>query len=162
MACVSAETETDLMIAERGLPVVNFLDSADCPFDNNVPNCFHFSENAVFTRAPRIPVIVEGVWVPMLLDTGAEVTIVSSSFLQRLFPDREFPNQERKVRSLGGNHIAIKGPVTLTIEICGIALSHPVYYRENVPTFMLGYDVVSAVALDIDTESICVWSKLTV
>lgn len=50
----------------------------------------------------------------------------------------------------------------LTVELCGIVLCHPVYYCENVQTFLLGYDVVSATALVIDTEAKCVWSKLTV
>ena len=49
--------------------------------------------------------------------TGAEVTILSTNFLHRLFPGQEFPDRGRSVRSLGGNHIAVKGPVTLTIEI---------------------------------------------
>jgi len=71
-ACVSAETQTN--------QIVNFLDSAECSFDDDVPNCFHFHNDAAFVRSPRIPVTVEGVRVPMLLDTGAEVTILSSSF----------------------------------------------------------------------------------
>jgi len=51
----------------------------------------------------------------MLLDTGAEVTILSTNFLRRFFPDQEFPDRGRSARSLGGNHIAVKGPALLTI-----------------------------------------------
>ena len=35
----------------------------------------------------------------MLLDTGAEVTILSMNFLHRLFPGQEFPDRGRSVRS---------------------------------------------------------------
>jgi len=58
-----------MTIVEKNRPVVNFLDSAECPSDDDVPNCFHLINNLVYARSPRIPVIVEGVRVPMLLDT---------------------------------------------------------------------------------------------
>ena len=95
----------------------------------------------------------------MLLDTGAAVTIFSSDFLNRLYPGQEFPNRGRTVRSLGGNHISVKGPVTLTIEICCRILSHPVYFCDGASTPMLGYDAISAASLVIDTEARQIWSK---
>ena len=98
----------------------------------------------------------------MLLDTGAEVTILSSDFLNRLCPGQEFPDRGRTVRSLGGNHISVKGPVTLTIEICCRILSHPVYFCDGASTPLLGFDAISAASLVIDTESRHVWSKDTV
>ena len=49
----------------------------------------------------------------------------------------------------------------MTIQICGVTLSHPVYFCENVRTFLLCYDVVSAAALVIDTDARCVYSKFT-
>ena len=100
--------------------------------------------------------------MPMLLDTGAEVTILSTNFLRRLFPGQEFPDRGRSVRSLGGNHIAVKGPVMLTTEICCQVLQHPVYFCDGATTPLLGYDVVSAASLVIDIEVRQVWSKHTV
>ena len=98
---------------------MNFLDSADCPpTDDYIPNCYPLGDATDFVRSPWVPVIIEGVRVPMLLDTGVEVTILSSDFLNRLCPGQEFPDRGRTVRSLGGNHISVKGPDTLTIEIC--------------------------------------------
>ena len=38
-------------------------------------------------------VVIEGVRVPMLLDTGAEVTILPSDFLNRLCPGQELPDR---------------------------------------------------------------------
>jgi len=95
----------------------------------------------------------------MLLDTGAEVTILPSDFLNRLCPGQEFPDKGRTVRSLGGNHISVKGPITLTIEICCRILSHQVYFCDGASTPLLGYDAISAASLVIDTEARQIWSK---
>jgi len=66
-ACVFAVTQSDLTV-ERSQPVVNFLDVAECPFVDNIPNCFPLGDDMVVARSPWVPVIVEGVRVPMLLD----------------------------------------------------------------------------------------------
>jgi len=50
----------------------------------------------------------------------------------------------------------------LTIEICCQVLQHPVYFCDGATTPLLGYDVVSAASLVIDTEARQVWSKHTV
>ena len=116
VACASVETQTVPLTVERGQPVVNFLDSADCsPTNDGVPNCYPLGDNVDFVRSPWVPVTIEGVRVPMLLDSVAEVTILSYDFLNRLCPGQEFPDKGRMVRSLGGNHLSVKGPVTLKI-----------------------------------------------
>jgi len=66
------------------------------------------------------------------------------------------------VRSLGGNHLSVKGPVTLTVEICCRILAHPVYFCDGVTTPLLGFDAISAASLVIDTEARQIWSKDTV
>jgi len=145
---------------ERGQPVVNVLNSDDCPpTDDYIPNCYPLGDATDFVQSPWVPVIIEGVRVPMLLDTGAEVTILSSDFLSRLCPGQEFPDKGRTVRSLGGNHISVKGPITLTVEICCRILSHPVYFCDGASTPLLGYDAISAASLVIDTEARQIWSK---
>jgi len=50
----------------------------------------------------------------------------------------------------------------LTIEICCQVLRQPVYFCDGVTTPLLGYDVVAAASLVIDTEARQVWSKHTV
>ena len=75
VACASAETQTDPLTVERGQPIVNFLNSADFPpIEDCIPNCYPLGDATDFVRSPWVPVIIEGVRVPMLLDTGAEVT----------------------------------------------------------------------------------------
>ena len=63
---------------------------------------------------------------------------------------------------MGGNHISVKGPVILTIEICCRILSHPVYFCDGASTPLLGFEAISAASLVIDTEARQIWSKDTV
>ena len=84
---------------------------------------------------------------------------LSTKFMQDLFSDHELPLQSREVRSLGGGLVKIKGPIILTVEVCSLILQHPFYYYDGNTTFLMGYDLISAAALTIDSESRCVWSK---
>jgi len=158
MVCV--EAQTTLGAVDSDPITVNFLNGyVSEDDDENLPICFHFQNKQVFARSPRIPVRVEGIRVPMLMDTGAEVTIVSTAFVRHLFPDAPLPSHGREVRSLAGTRTALRGPISLEIQLCGLNFSHPVYFCENVHTFLLGYDVISTAGLVIDAESRQVWSK---
>jgi len=96
-------TQTDVITVNRNLPVVGFLENTECTLEeSDIPNCYHFGANTNFVRSPKIPVVVEGVRVPMIIDTGAEVSILSTKFMQDLFSGHELPLQSREVRSLGG------------------------------------------------------------
>ena len=156
------ETQTTLGVVDRDPVTVDFIDGyVSDEDDDNLPICFHFRNKHVFARSPRIPVRIEGIRVPMLVDTGAEVTIVSTVFVQHLFRDAPLPNHGREARSLAGTRTALSCPISLTIQLYGLNFSHPVYFCENVRTFLLGYDVISTAGLVIDTESRNVWSKFT-
>ena len=106
--------------------------------------------------------MIEGVRVPIMLDTGAEVSVLSTKFVGDLFPDRDIPSVSRDVRVLGGQLVRIKGPIKLKVEICGLVLEHPFYFYDNNPTFLMGFDLmISAAALTIDSANRCVWSQHT-
>jgi len=78
-------TQTDVITVNRKHPVVGFLENTECTLEeSDIPNCYHFGTNASFVRSPKIPVVVEGVRVPMIIDTGAEVSILSTKFMQDL------------------------------------------------------------------------------
>ena len=144
----------------RTLPVVNFLDSTECPIaDDGIPNCFPFGNNSGYIRSPRIPILIEGMRVPIIIDTGAELSILSTEFIRKLFPEKELPTEGREVRSLGGDLIRIRGPVMLEVEVCSLTFKHPFYYYDNASVFLMGFDLITAAALTIDAESRCVWSK---
>ena len=157
------EAQTTLGAVDSDAVTVDFLygymNEED---DGNLPICFHFrNENKFLPDPPKIPVRVEGIRVPMLVDTGAKVTIVSTAFVRHLFPDAPLPSHRREVRSLAGTRTTLRGPISLEIQLCGLNFSHPVYFCENVRTFLLGYAVISTTGLVIDAESRQVWSKFT-
>ena len=68
---VRVEAQTTLGAVDSDPITVDFLDSyVREEDDNNLPIYFHFRNKQVFARSPRIPVRVEGIRVPMLVDTG--------------------------------------------------------------------------------------------
>jgi len=97
----------------------------------------------------------------LTIDTGAEVSLVSTKFMQDIFPGQELPVKCRNMRALNGSLINIRGPVTLKVEICSLVLHNPFYFYDTCDTFLLRFDLVSAAALIIDSASCCVWSKHT-
>jgi len=146
----------------RATPVVNFLESHECTLEESeIPNCYHYGANPQFVRSPKIPIVVEGVRVPIILDTGAKVSILNIKFVQSLFPGRNLSASSREVRNLGGGLVTIKGPIELTVEVCNLILKHPFYFYDGNPTFLMAFDLITRAALTIVAESRCVWSKHT-
>jgi len=95
--------------------------------------------------------------VPISVDTRAEVSVLSNEFLQRLFPEQDIPTGIRQVRALGGQLFTLKGPLKLKVVVS----EHAFYYYDKNPTFLMGFDLISAAALVIDPVNRCVWSKIT-
>jgi len=146
----------------RATPVVNFLESYECTLEESeIPNCYHYGANPQFVRSPKIPIVVEGVWVPIIVDTDAEVSILNTKYVQSLFLGQDLSTNSREVRNLGGGLMTIKGPIELTVEVCNLILKHPFYFYDGNPTFLMEFDLITRAALTIDAESRCVWSKRT-
>jgi len=94
------------------------------------------------------------------MDTGAEVSLLNTKFLQSLFPNKDLCTTSRSVCNLGGGSVVIWGPIKLKVEVCNVTLKHPFYSYDN-PVFLLGVDLITRAALTIDAASRCVWSKLS-
>jgi len=155
-------TQTDLIVVERLNPIVNFLDSSEGILEpSRIPHCFQYRPNHQPLKSPKIPVIIQGVRVPIIIDTGAEISILSSEFVANLFPDDDLSTNARDVRNLGGGLVSVFGPIELTVVVCGLTLEHPFFYYENNLTFLMGIDLLTRAALTIDCESRCVWSTHT-
>ena len=115
----------------------------------SIPNCYRYVSDVQFLRSPKIPVAIQGVRVSILLDTGAEISILSTQFVQDLFPNIELSRRFRAIRNLGGGLVPVQGPIKLTIEVCGLVLKHPFFYYEGNPTFLMGIDLLTRAALTI-------------
>jgi len=103
----------------------------------SIPHCFQYRPDYHFLKSPKIPVIIQGVQVPIIIDTGAEISILSSGFVNSLFPDGELSTNTRVVRNIGGGLFSVHGPVQLTVVVCGLTLEHPFFYYEDNPTFLM-------------------------
>jgi len=155
-------TQTDLIVVDRLNPIVNFLDSSKCTLEpSSIPHCFQYRPDHHFLKSPKISVIIQGVRVPIIIDTGAEISILSSEFVASLFADDDLSTNTRAVRNLGGGLVSVYGPIELTVIVCGLTLEHPFFYYEDNPTFLMGIDLLTRAALTIDCESRCVRSKHT-
>jgi len=71
-------------------------------------------------RSPRINVNIEGHKTAILLDTGAELSVLPKSFLSQIVSSPS--EQPRNVVSFGGTELTLEGPRCLQVEICGVAL----------------------------------------
>jgi len=75
-------TQTDLIVVDRLNPVVNFLDSSEGILEpSRILHCYQCRPDNNFLRSLRIPVVIEGVRVPIIIDKGAEISILSSEFI---------------------------------------------------------------------------------
>jgi len=83
----SIGTQTDLAPIKLGTPFVRFLGENKCVVpDCDTANCFQFGLNNMSVKSPRIPVTIEGIKIPMVIDTGAEVSLLSIEVMSKIFP----------------------------------------------------------------------------
>jgi len=149
-----------LIVVDRLNPVVNFLDSSEGILEpSSILHCYQCRPDNNFLRSPRISVVIEGVRVPIIFDTGAEISILSSEFIAGLFPD-DLSSNTQAVSNMGGGLVSVFGPIELTVEVCGLVLKHPFFYYDN-PVLLMAIDLFTRAALMIDCTSRCVWSKRT-
>ena len=127
----------------------------------DIPNCYHFGLSNRAIKSPRIPVILEGREIPMVIDTGAEVSLLSMDVVSRLCPAGISSFDKKQVTSLGGHVVTVRGPIEMTVEVCNLVLTHEFYCSEGLDQCILGFDLITAAALVIDSESGCVWSNHT-
>ena len=107
-------------------------------------------------KSPKVFAVVEGCKLPMLLDTGAEVSVVPKSFLSQVLSTPT--TQQRTVTSFGGAEILLEGPRHLQVEICGVKIVHPFYSLDSNTPVVAGFDLIVAAKLVIDTEHCCAYS----
>ena len=146
-------TQTDLIIVNREHPIVNFLENSEAVLEPlSIPNCYHFASSRQYAKSPKVPIIIEGVCVPVVVDrpTGAKVSILPFSILQTVLPHQSLPYETREVRSLDGALVSIKGPLLLRIQICNVTLEHSFYFIESGHVSLMGYDLISAASLVIE------------
>ena len=113
-------------------------------------------------KSPRLNMKIEGETLPVLLDTGAEISAMPKKIMEK-FVDCSTLNTRRRCQTFGGYVLAIEGPCYLNVEICGCKLNHPFHVVDEViaaAPIVVGVDLISAVEMVTDLKN-RVWSLRT-
>ena len=117
----SVAIPSELLSVPSESPFVHFLTNNDLLESNfQSPYCFHFGTAGKGIRSPRIPILVDGIVIPVVVDTGAEVSMLSDDAMTKLFPNGYWASNNRKVKSLSGTALKIKGPIIIDFPNPGI------------------------------------------
>ena len=105
---------------------------------------------------------IEGNTVAILLDSGAEVSVLPKSLMDRLVSPSSSIQGNRLVQTFGGSEITLEGPRCLQTEICGIKLVHPFYAINADTPLVAGFDFITAAKLVIDADRRITWSHFNI
>ena len=105
-----------------------------------------------------IEVLVEGVAVSAMVDTGSQSTIVSRSFLHQVFkhmerekkplPKLEYPST--RLRGKGGHPIDVTAQVKFTFSVDGRSIVTPVFVQpDSEQDCLLGSNVLSGIGITV-------------
>jgi len=116
-------------------------------------------------KAPRVMALIDGITLPVLLDTGGEVSVLPLDLFRRFSQSSEQLDSSRSVSTFGNGVVQLYGPVPLSITLCGVPLTHPLYlvdYRAvSLSPALGGYDLMKAAHLVLDVPNGLAWSSLT-
>jgi len=112
-------------------------------------------------KSLRVPVNVENQEVTVLLDTGAEVSVLPKFLIKRLIGDGSRHvrlGRSKSVRPFANPDVQLEGPWCLSVEICGFRLTHPFYRMDADIPAVVGIDLLNAAKLVIDVMNRCAYS----
>jgi len=101
-------------------------------------------------QAPRIRVKIEHKALPVLLDTGKDLTVMSKQQMDMLVAplDTEKP---KYVSGFAGSKVTLTGPRYLKLHICGVTIVHPFYALDHDTPIIIGFNALTAARIIIDT-----------
>ena len=103
---------------------------------------YHSTSMITGHKSPRVHALIEGHKIPLLLDTGAECTVLPKTFMSNVVSAGTA--ETRVVQSFGGAEVTLEGPRLLQVEICGVKLVHPFYALDSYTQLVAGYDLIVA------------------
>jgi len=109
--------------------------------------------------APNIRVTIHSVVVHMMLDSGAQVSVLPSELAANFDPPVPLPSVTREVRTSGNHQITLRGPITLDLQLSGFRTRHPFYFIDASTPAIGGYDLMKAARLVVDVANRRVWSR---
>jgi len=112
-----------------------------------------------------MPVNLENVITPMLLDTGAAVSVFPEQKLQMMLtqPLHNFVNfhsaPTQTIMAFGGRYVIVEGPYALTVKLLDLSFKHDFYLLDADTPFIAGFDFIVKARLVIDPVRRLVWSQ---
>ena len=110
--------------------------------------------------APRVMATVRATEFPVMLDSGAEVSVLPLELAEIFRPPVQLTDDIQEVRTFGPSNVVLRGPIPLEISLCGIQLRHPFFFGDatRFPP-IVGYDFMRAARLVVDVDNNLVWSR---
>jgi len=109
--------------------------------------------------APNIQVTIHSKVLHMMLDSGAQVSVLPSELVDEFDPPVPLPSVTREVRTFGNHQVVLRGPITLDLQLCGFRTRHPFYFIDVSTPVIGGYDLMKAARLVVDVANRRVWSR---
>jgi len=109
--------------------------------------------------APNIQVTIHSVVIHIMLDSGAQVSVLPSGLAANFDPPVPLPSVTREVRTFGNHQVTLRGPITLNLQLCGFRTRHPFYFIDASTPAIGGYDLMKAARLVVDVANRRVWSR---
>jgi len=107
---------------------------------------------------PKVLCRISGYTFPIMLDTGAQVSVLPLKMVKRFQPPVTVPTKTSECGTFGTAKVTLRGPVLLPIHIAGIKLSHYFYFIDTDAPPLVGYEIMRAARLVIDVTNILVFS----
>ena len=93
---------------------------------------------------PHVTAIICNKYVDAIVDTGADRTLCRYGIAKQLFganTDQVMRTSKSSLRSVTGHKLNILGEITMTLELGGLQIKHPVLIADDsVPPFLIGND----------------------
>jgi len=153
--------------------IVNTVDADTCPFarvvdvvepfltetQTEVPSMMMIPSSIMDGSGPRITVTVRFSEFSVILDSGAEMSVLPLALVAKFQPPVQLPATVHEVRTFGPSTATLFGPVPLDISLCGVQISHPFYFVDATLPPIVGYDLMKAARLVVDVDNHLVWSR---
>jgi len=150
---VSATADATVTVPYSARFLVNFSRLFDASTLNMLPH------DIAEGLAPNITVTIHSVQTPMMLDSGAQISVLPSDIVADFDPPILLSSVTREVRTFGNHQVTLRGPLSLELQLCGFRLRRPFYFIDASTPVIGGYDLMKAARLVVDVENGLVWSR---
>jgi len=133
--------------------LVNSSQFVDVPMLNMLPHVI--AEG----MAPNITVTIHSVQTPMMLDSGAQISVLPSDIAAAFDPPISLSRVTREVRTFGNHQVTLQGPVALELQLCGLRICRPLYFIDALTPVIGWYDLMQAARLVMDVANKRVWLR---